>query len=131
MIQKAIEKIKREMEEGKDKVNLQTIGNYLLKQIEINRSAAENISDGTKTIAKALEEVEAVAKKLAGKSRMAMISDSDVFEMVRKYYGFEAVQNKILEVELEEIKEDCKMKVEEVKSNVVKVNFSASLDDYM
>ncbi|MGL5084945.1 MAG: hypothetical protein ACRC68_04385 [Clostridium sp.] len=130
MIQKAIEKIKREMEQKKEHPYIQAIGNFLLKQVEINRNAAENINNETLTIEKSLKEVEIVAKKKAING-CAVMSENEVFEIVKKYYKFEAVQDKMLQVEIEEIKEECNVKVEEVKSNVVKVNFSASLDDYL
>ena len=41
MIERAIEKIKSEMEQKKDNSYIQAIGDYLLKQVEINRNAAE------------------------------------------------------------------------------------------
>lgn len=129
MIGKAIEKIKKEMEQKKDNAYIQTIGDFLLKQVEINRSAAENINNGTLTIEKSLKEVEAVAKKKAVNG-CAVMSDYEVFGIVKKYYGFEAVQDKMIQVEIEEIKEEYKIQEVE-KSNVVEVNFSASLDDYL
>lgn len=79
-----------------------------------------------------MKEVEEEAKKKAI-GGCAVLSDNEVYEMVRKYYGFEAVQDKMLQVESEEIKEECQVKVEEVEkpSNIVKVDFSVSLDDYL
>ena len=130
MIQKAIEKIRMEMDQKKDNSYIQAIGEMLLKHIEINRTAAEKIVNEQKTIEKSLKEVEKIAKgKAIG--GCAVLSDNEVYGIVRKYYGFEAVQDKMLEVELEEIKEEYQD--EEVKkvSNIVKVNFSASLDDYL
>ena len=130
MIQKAIEKIRMEMDRKKDNGYIQAIGEMLLKQIEINRDAAEKIVNEAKTITSSLKEVETIAKKKAV-GGCAVLSDGEVYGIVRKYYGFEAVQDKMLEVELEEIKEEYQ--VEEVKkqNNIVKVSFSASLDDYL
>lgn len=130
MIEKAIEKIKKEMGQKRDNAYIQTIGEFLLKQIEINRNAAESINAGSKTIEKSLKEVEAIARKKAVNG-CAVMSDNEVFGIVKKYYGFEAIQDKILQVELDEIREDCSVESEKIKNNVVKVNFSASLDDYL
>ena len=132
MIQKAIEKIKKEMEGEKSIGYIQAIGEMLLKHIEINRDAAEKIVNGSKTIVGSLKEVEAEAKKKAV-GGCAVLSDNEVYGIVRKYYGFEAVQDKMLQVESEEIKEEFQVRVEEIEkpSNIVKVDFSASLDDYL
>ena len=129
MIQKAIEKIRMEMDQKKDNSYIQAIGEMLLKHIEINRGAAEKIVKESKTIASSLKEVEAIAKKKAI-GGCAVLSDNEVYGIVREYYGFEAVQDKIFEVELEEIKEEYQVQKNK-KDNVVKVDFSASLDDYL
>ena len=104
MIERAIEKIKKEMEDKKENSYIQAIGDYLLKQVEINRDAAEKICNGTKTIEKSLKEVEKVARKKAV-AGCAVLSDNEVFKIVREYYQFEAVQDKFIQVEVEEIKE--------------------------
>lgn len=130
MIEKAIEKIKVEMEEKKDNAYIQAIGDYLLKQIEINKESAEKIAEGTGTITQSLAEVEKVARTKAV-SGCAVMADHEVFRIVREFYKFEAVQDKFIQVEVEEIKEQI---IEEVKvkpSNVVKVDFSNNLDDYL
>ena len=60
------------------------------------------------------------------------MSDAEVFKIVREYYSFEAVQDKFIQVEVEEIKEGFKEEVQEKKANnVVSVDFSSSLDDYL
>ncbi|MGL5085065.1 MAG: hypothetical protein ACRC68_05010, partial [Clostridium sp.] len=128
MIQKAIEKINKEMEQKKDHPYIQAIGEMLLRQIEINKDAAEKIGSGTTTIEESYKAVESMAKKKA-RNGCCGLTYNEVLNEVKKYYKFEAVQDKMLQVEMEEIKEDCNVKVEEVKSNVVKVNFSANLSD--
>ncbi|MBB6622254.1 hypothetical protein H7E67_02315 [Clostridium gasigenes] len=131
MIEKAIKKIKDEMEEKKANAYIQTIGDFLLKQVEINRNVAESINNGTKTIEKSLKEVEVIAKKKAVKG-CAVMSDIEVFGIVKKYYGFEAIQDKMLQVEIEEIKEDHQIQYKvEKRSNVVKVDFNTNLEDYL
>ena len=111
MINKAIEKIKAEMEQKKDNAYIQAIGDYLLKQVEINRDAAEKIVNENKTIETSLKEVEKVARKKAI-GGCAVMSDAEVFKIVREYYVFEAVQDKFIQVEVEEIKEEIKEEVQ-------------------
>nr|DAP71888.1 MAG TPA: PcfK-like protein [Caudoviricetes sp.] len=135
MIERAIEKIKREMKQKKDNSYIQAIGDYLLKQVEINRDAAEKICDGTKTIENSLKEVEKVAKKKAV-AGCAVLSDSEVFKIVREYYQFEAVQDKFIQVEVDEIKEQIqeeikKEKVQEKKESKEIDDFSINFDDYL
>lgn len=131
MIERAIEKIKREIEQKKDNPYIQAIGDYLLKQVEINRDAAEKICNETKTIEKSLKEIEKVAREKAV-SGCAVLSDNEVFKIVREYYSFEAVQDKFIQVEVEEIKEQIQEEVKEEKVQVTKIDdFSIDLDDYL
>lgn len=135
MIERAIERIKREMKQKKENSYIQAIGDYLLKQVEINRDAAEKICNGTKTIEKSLKEVEKVAKKKAV-AGCAVLSDSEVFKIVREYYQFEAVQDKFIQVEVDEIKEQIQEEVKEEKVQKKKENkevddFSIEFDDYI
>lgn len=135
MIEKAIERIKLEMKQKKDNSYIQAIGDYLLKQVEINRDAAEKICNGTKTIEKSLKEVEKVARKKAV-SGCAVLSDSEVFKIVREYYQFEAVQDKFIQVEVDEIKEQIqeevkREKLQEKKESKEIDDFSINFDDYL
>lgn len=135
MIERAIERIKREMKQKKDNSYIQAIGDYLLKQVEINRDAAEKICNGTKTIEKSLKEVEKVAKKKAV-AGCAVLSDNEVFKIVREYYQFEAVQDKFIQVEVEEIKEQIQEgvneeRVKEKKEDSKTDDFSINFDDYL
>lgn len=131
MIERAIEKLKKEMEDKKENSYIQAIGDYLLKQVEINRDAAEKICNGTKTIEKSLKEVEKIAKKKAV-AGCAVLSDSEVFKIVREYYQFEAVQDKFIQVEVDEIKEQIQEEVKEEKVQKNKIDdFSIDLDDYL
>lgn len=135
MIERAIERIKREMKQKKDNSYIQAIGDYLLKQVEINRDAAEKICNGTKTIEKSLKEVEKVARKKAV-AGCAVLSDSEVFKIVREYYQFEAVQDKFIQVEVDEIKEQIqeevkREKVQEKKGSKEIDDFSINIDDYL
>lgn len=135
MIERAIERIKREMKQKKDNSYIQAIGDYLLKQVEINRDAAEKICNEKKSIEKSLKEVEKVARKKAV-AGCAVLSDNEVFKIVREYYQFEAVQDKFIQVEVEEIKEQIQEgvneeRVKEKKEDSKTDDFSINFDDYL
>ena len=135
MIERAIKKIKSEMEQKKNNLYIQAIGDYLLKQVEINRNAAEKICNEKKSIEKSHKEVEKVARKKAV-AGCAVLSDNEVFKIVREYYQFEAVQDKFIQVEVEEIKEQIQEgvneeRVKEKKEDSKTDDFSINFDDYL
>ena len=108
MIEKAKEKIKEEMEKQKNPYT-KAIGEYVLKHIKVNKSAAEKIASGEKTIMLSLKEMKKEAKKVAVQG-CGMLTDKEGFKIVGQYFGFIAIQEEIRT----EHKEDT-VKVEEVQ----------------
>ncbi len=114
MIERAIEKIKQEINSQKNnlyvqvigdyllKLYVQVIGDYLLKQIEINRDAAKKICSENKSIEKNIKEIEKRARQEA-KGNTLLLSDNGIYKIIRDYYKFEAVQDRFIGLELEEI----------------------------
>lgn len=127
MIEKAIEKIKAEMEKDKSS-HVQIVGKYLLQQIEINKNAADKIINGDKTIKGSIKEMAKEARKNAV-SGCGVLTDAEGFAIVARYFGFEAIQDKILEVEISEIKEVNNIHNEEAKKETV--DFNVNLDDLL
>lgn len=125
MIEKAIEKIKAEMESSKAP-EIQVVGDYLLKQIEINKTAATAIVKEGKTIKGSIEEMRKEAQKKAV-GGCGVLTDSEGFEIVRKYFGFEAVQDEMIGVQVQEIKEEVKSPVE-VKHKEKEVEFKVDIN---
>lgn len=125
MIEKAIEKIKAEMEKDKAPY-IQVIGNYLLKQIEINKTAATAIVKEGKTIKGSVEEMRKEAQKKAV-GGCGVLTDAEGFEIVRKYFGFEAVQDEMIGIQVHEIKEEVKSPIE-VKPKEKEVEFKVDID---
>lgn len=133
MIEEAIRKIKDEMEKDKDP-GIQQIGLFLLKQIEINKDAAKNIVKEGKTIAgsykymgsKALEKV----KERKG-TQTVHLTDSEGYKLVMDYFGFEAVQDRMIEVEVDEIKETAGIKKEDPVSSSDEIDFNVSVEDFL
>ena len=135
MIEAAIKKLKIEMEDNKDNPYIQAIGDYLLKQVEINVDAAQKICSLRKSIEKSLKEVRKVAREKAV-SGCAVLSDNEVFKIVREYYSFEAVQDKFIQVEVDEIKEkiqedDREQNLEDKIVSKEIEEFNINLNDYL
>ncbi|MFF2449345.1 hypothetical protein ACFVSW_20085 [Neobacillus sp. NPDC058068] len=87
-MQKAIEKIKAEMDKEKNSY-VQVVGEFMLGQIEKYPDAADQILAKDKTIMKSLEEMRKVAsKKKVG--NMAVLTPAEGFEVVLKYFGITA-----------------------------------------
>lgn len=131
MIEKAIEKIKSEMNQNQTQY---IIGEYLLKQIEINKDAAIAIVKDNKTISGAVIEIASVAKKNAikgpsGLGTVGCVTDNEGFEIVRKYFGFEAVQDRMIDVDVHEIKSDAC--IEEKKVSSADIDFDIKIEDLM
>lgn len=130
-MEKAIIKIKEEMENNKENAFVAYIGNYILTQVEINSEVAKKIIEGKKTILGSLKVMEAEAKKkLKGNSGCVCIDPLEGLKIVSDYFGFEVIQHKFIELEKEEIEEDINPKEVE-KSNVIDVDFNVSLDDFL
>lgn len=102
MIERAIEKIKQEINSQNSNVYVQVIGDYLLKQIEINKDAAKKICSENKSIEKSIKEIEKILRKKA-KGNTLIISENGIYKVIRAYYNIEAVQDRFIGLELEEI----------------------------
>lgn len=126
MIEEAKLKIREEMDKSNDTYT-KIIGKYVLEQIEINKKAAEDICSAKKTLLKSLDNVKEIAKGKAVNG-CACMGDEEVFKIVREYFGIEAVQDKMIQVEVEGIKEDHNIH-EPKKDNVINVDFNVSLED--
>lgn len=117
MIEKAIEKIKNEMEKNKNNPYIQVVGYFLLQRLKQNQGAAEKILQEGKTIAKSLDDMRKVAEKKKVGS-CAVLTDQEGFETVLKYYGINApVPEPVLK--------------EEPKKEEPKDDFNYSLDDFL
>lgn len=125
MIEKAVQKIKDEMSKSKNPY-MKVVGKYVLSQIEINPNSVKEVVDGNKTLKGSLKEMENVARKRAV-DRVGILTDEEGFAIVAKYFGFKAFQDKMLKVEVSEIKEECKI-AEEHNNNV---SFKVNLKDLL
>jgi hypothetical protein len=86
MLNKAIEKVKAEMETNKSNPYIQVVGEFLIQHISVSPSGAEGIIQEGKTIGKSLDEMKKVAeKKKVG--NCAVLTDKEGFDIVLKYFG--------------------------------------------
>lgn len=129
MIEKAIEKIKYEINKDKNPY-MKIIGNYVLSQIEINPSSIESIADGSKNLKGSLKEMEKEAKKRAV-GNVGILTDEEGLTIVAKYFGFEITQISADEAINKSNAIDYKMKKDEKHANKPDVEFNVSLDDFL
>jgi hypothetical protein len=127
MLEKAIEKIKSEMDKNKNNSYIQVVGNFLLQYLNQNPGAAEKILQDGKTIAKSLDEM----KKAAEKRRVgncAVLTDQEGFEIVFKYFE---IENNALMVS--KVKENSIQapKISDKLANKNEINFDVKLDDFL
>ena len=131
MYEEAKKKIKEEIKANEDNDFVKVIGEYVLKNIEVNKATAKGIVSGKKTIDECCkvmkEEAEKRIKQRKG-HQCVVLSDEEGFALVRKYFELEGVQTEIEErlKEVEEvvIKESATEKLEHSEFNV-------SLEDFM
>ena len=123
MIQDAINKINEEMDKYRDNQFVQIIGQYVIKQLEINKESADKIEKGEKTLVGSLNYMQDKARKsMNGKDtlsiRCVVISDEEGFKIVDEYFEFTAKQEKSINLETEFIKRDTG--IEDIKPVEVK-----------
>ncbi|MGM0776945.1 MAG: hypothetical protein ACQEXE_10285 [Bacillota bacterium] len=85
MKEKAIEKLKSEMEKEKSSY-VQIVGQFLLNQVENNPDAAEKVLEKDKSIMKSLTAMRKAAEKQKV-GNMAVLSDEEGFAVVLEYFG--------------------------------------------
>jgi len=88
MLNKAIEKIKAEMDKNKNNSYIQVVGEFLLQHLQDNPSNSEKVVQVGKTIGQSLNEMKKAAeKKKVG--NCAVLSDQEGFKVVLEYFGIE------------------------------------------
>jgi len=94
MLDKAIEKIKSEIEQNKKNSNIQVIGEFILRELALNNAAAEKVLQEGKTIKGSIDEMKKVAKTKAV-GGCGMLSDQEGFGIVLTYFGIKFTPLKI------------------------------------
>lgn len=129
MKEKAIEKIKKEMDKNIGNLYIQVIGDYLLKQIELNKEAMKKICSEKNSIGKSIKEIEKLARKSTANGNLE-ISENGLFKIIRDYYKFEAVQERFLALEMDEILQELEEEGSNNRVNVESETFNFNIDDY-
>lgn len=86
MLQKAIEKLRSEMDRNKNNSYIQVVGQYLIKRVESNPSSAEKILASDKSIEKSLDAIRKVAEKRKV-GNCAVIAPDEGFAIIMDYFG--------------------------------------------
>lgn len=112
MIEKAKNKIIEEINKNKDDDYVQVVGDFLLKQIEINEDAARIIATGGKNIKDSLKYMENEAKNRANGRRCVCINPVEGFRIIMKYFGVEGIQSNIENFAIQEEKQEEEFNVD-------------------
>lgn len=132
MLEKAIEKIKSEMDQNKNNDYVQCVGEFLIDHVEENPVDAEKILSQDKTITKSYDEIEKEAKKKQ-KNNRAVIVPQEGFNIVMKYFGIKAdfsKVNKVIETKMKVSAPEVKVKPQE-ESCKSSIDFDVNLDDLL
>lgn len=88
MLDKAIEKLKKEMEQHKNNGYVQYVGQSLIEYIKKDPAAAAIINAATdKSIIKSLDAMEAEARKMPRTGNVVMLTPDEGMKVVLKYFG--------------------------------------------
>lgn len=127
MINKAINKLKTEMDNSKDAYT-KIIGEFLLQHLDKYSASAEKILVEGKTIAKSIDEMVKVAKKNAVNGR-AMLTDQEGFEIVLKYFG---IKDKVDKTDITPEAKPRHAPIENIEPKPKKdTDFDVSLEDFL
>ncbi|GCD13177.1 Cas9 inhibitor AcrIIA9 family protein [Clostridium tagluense] len=89
MLNKAIEKLKAEIDGNKNNPYIHVVGEFLLQHLQDNPSNAEKVVQVGKTIGQSLNEMKKAAeKKKVG--NCAVLTDQEGFKVVLEYFGIDA-----------------------------------------
>ena len=85
MLEKAIDKIKAEVEANKSNSNIMTIGDFLIRRLGLCIGGAEKVLQDGKTIKGSIDEMRKVAMAKAVNG-CGMLTDEEGFGIVLKYF---------------------------------------------
>ncbi len=86
MKDKAISKLRKELEGAKDKTFADPIINYLIERLDEDEGLAEDVMKEQKTWEQCFKYIYEKARKKAGSSRALAVSNETVFEWAEDYY---------------------------------------------
>jgi len=118
MLNKAIEKIKAEMDSNKNDSYIQEVGGFLLQHLQDKPNAAEKLASEEKTIKGSLEEMKKIARTKAING-CGMFAPSEGFKIVLKYFGIESSGFKAQETTIE---------ISTIKEKKSDIEFNVELD---
>lgn len=124
MLEKAIEKIKAEIDGNKNNPYIKVIGEFLLQHLALHNGAAEKVLQEGKTIKGSIDEMKKVAKTRAVNG-CGMLTDQEGFEIVLKYFDIKFTPITVAPISKEAVPGPVAPIVENKKSSV---QFNVELD---
>jgi len=102
MLEKAIAKLKTEIDGNKNNPNLKVVGEFLLRQLKSNNAAAEKVVQEDKTIKGSIDKMKETAKTNAVDG-CGMLTDEEGFGIVLKYFDikFTPVTDALLPIKVD------------------------------
>lgn len=100
MLEKAIEKLKTEIDSSKNNSNIKVIGEFLLRQLKIDNTSAEKVLQDGKTIKGSIGEMSKVARTKAVDG-CGMLTDQEGFEIVFKYFDIKFTPLTVIPIPIE------------------------------
>jgi len=117
MSNKAIQKLKAEMDSNKNNSYIQVVGEFLLQHLQDNPSNAERIIQEGKTIGQSLNEMKKAAeKKKVG--NCAVLSDQEGFKVVLEYFGIKGAVSSVIPKPIEVIKVNAALDKKPIEFNI-------------
>lgn len=123
MVEEAVRKIEEEIKRENNPY-VKVIGEFLIKQLDVNPGVAEKILNKDKSILSSLGEMKKVAEKKKS-GNCAILTDEEGFAIVLKYFGIESQV-------IKEVKREAS-KVVDIKEykKTEEIDFEINLDEYL
>lgn len=123
MLEKAIEKIKAEIDGNKNNPYIKVIGEFLLQHLALHNGAAEKVLQEGKTIKGSIDEMKKVAKTKAVDG-CGMLTDQEGYGIVLKYFDIKFAPITVTQMPTEAIKAQAPV----VQSKKSGIEFNVELD---
>jgi len=124
MLEKAIEKLKAEIDGNKSNPNIQVIGEFLLEQLDSNDKISEKLIIEGKTIKGSIDEMKKVAKTKAV-GGCGMLTDQEGFGIVLNYFDIKFTPLTVSPIPIAAVKVPTAPVVQDKKPDI---DFNVELD---
>jgi len=124
MLEKAIKKLKAEIDGSKNNSNIQAVGKFMLHYLELCPEASEQVLKEGKTLKGSIDEMKKIAKTKAVDG-CGMITDNEGFGIVLKYFDIKRIVSEVTQNPIEVVKDTVAPIAQNKKSDI---DFNVELD---